>query len=92
MKILNFILNNLKAFFINIFAPEEGNAVMFYYGALIYLLANFFVKDLVAIIVVAVVVGLFIAYRYFILNKKVTWLNFIFGMAATIFTFLQIWL
>lgn len=87
-----FLVANAKAFFKNIFAPEEYNGVMFYYGALIYLMANVFVKDFVAIFTVAVVVGIILAYRRFMLGRKVTWLNFVFGMATTLFTSIQIWL
>lgn len=91
-KVWQFILENLKAFFINIFTPKEDNAVMFYYGTLIYLIANIFVKDITAVIVVAVVVGVMLAQKKYIQKRKVTWLNFVFGMAATVFTIIQIWL
>lgn len=91
-KIWNWLKNNFKALFTNFFAPNDGNSLMFYYGTLIYVLANIFVSDLVTIIVVAIVIGLLLAYRKYMLHRKIYWLNFIFGLATTLFTSIQIWL
>ena len=83
-------MKTIEKIFTAIVAPSESNGQMLYYGLLLYILANFFVKDFIAIILVAVVISIMLGYRGFVKTKTVGLMDFVFGIGPSILIFFEI--
>jgi len=83
-------MKTIEKIFLSIVTPTESNGQMLYYGLLLYILANLFVKDLIAIILVAVVISIMLGYRGFVAKKTVGLMDFIFGIVPSLLVYFEI--
>lgn len=83
-------MDTIKKIFISIFTPTESNGQMLYYGLILYILANIFVKDLVAIILVTCIVAIIIGYKGWIKKSSIGLMDFVFGIAPSLLIYLEL--
>lgn len=81
-----------KETLVSIFTPREDYGRFFYWGFLVYVLANIFVSDFVSLIFVAVVAFIAQVVMYAYSGRKLTLVDFVFAMLPAAIISLQIWI
>ena len=83
-------MDTIKKIFLSIITPTESNGQMLYYGLILYILANIFVEDLIAIILVACIIGVIIGYKGWVKKSSIGLMDFIFGIAPSLLIYFEL--